>query len=103
MSFPQMDQSRLRSLSAPPWVADNPYTAELYRLAKESTVKDLMLPWIAPGRSTVLLSAAQVRSLADQVVHHDVRLHGFFEQLLILIDSGAISTPEKIQNADWPA
>jgi hypothetical protein len=62
-----------------------------------------MLPWIEPGRSTVLLSPAQVRSLAEQVQHQDVWLHGYFEQLLILIDNGAISTPEKIQNADWPA
>jgi hypothetical protein len=69
-------------------VADSPFTAEMYKLAKESTVKELMLPWIAPERSTVLLSRAQ---------------HGYFAQLLIAIDGGTISTPEKIKNADWPA
>lgn len=84
-------------------LADNPYTAELHRVAKTSSDENLMLLWIAPGRSTVELSAAQVRSLAEQIQHHDVWLQGFFEQLLIWIETGAISTPEKIESADWPA
>ena len=59
--------------------ADNPFTAEMFRLAKELTVKGLMLPWIEPGRSTVLLSPAQFRSLAEQLQHRGVWLDGYFQ------------------------
>lgn len=81
---------------------DNPFTAETYKFAKGPTIDGLMLAWIAPGRSAVALSQAQVRSLAEQVQHHDAWLDGFFQQLLNLIDSGAITTAEQIETADWP-
>ena len=84
-------------------LADSPFTADLHRRAKESTDKDEMFPWIAPGRPNVPLTAAQIRSLTEQVEVHEVSLHDFFHRLLRSIDIGAISTPEKIQNADWPA
>jgi hypothetical protein len=82
-------------------VADNPYTEDL--LAKAALAdKDQMFDWIAPGRSAVPLWTAQVRSLAEQVKHQDLGLQRYFERVLILIDNGAISTKEEIQNADWP-
>ena len=84
-------------------VVDNKFNAETYRLAKGPTLEGLMLPWMAPERSTEMLSQAQARSLTEQMQHHDTWLDGFFRQLLNLIDSGAITTKEKIENGDWPA
>jgi hypothetical protein len=83
-------------------VADDQPTKEL--LAKAALAdKDQMFVWIAPGRSAVPLWTAQVRSLVEQLKHQDVGLQRYFERVLILIDNGAISTKEEIQNADWPA
>jgi hypothetical protein len=77
-------------------VADNPFTADVYRRGEDG----MSAAWNAP---VVMPSASQTRSLVEQAEDHDMSLHRYFERLWKLIDNGAISTREEIKTADCPA
>jgi hypothetical protein len=85
----------------------NPFNQKTLNLAADALLpksEDITFPWIdAEDGKQMLLTLAQVRSLAESLTAFRTDMYDFLDKICGEIDAGVITKFEQIDYAAWPS
>ncbi|HZZ25302.1 MAG TPA: hypothetical protein VFE60_23300 [Roseiarcus sp.] len=91
-------------IKSDPVTESNPLNQKTLSLAAAAADDDTLYPWLdsMDGRQ-IMLTLAQVRSLAESLSAFDRTMYDFLDKIWGEIDAGEITKFEQVDHAAWPS